>query len=68
MLDEIVSDLRQKKIDELAGKEFIRYFKELGGSIKRFDVFCWDKLLDKMIVNVDGTLKIIFKGGYVVEE
>ena len=66
-LDEITDELRQRKVDVAAGEEFIRYFREMSGPIKDFNEFYWDKLLDRMISEIDKSLTVILVGGYTVK-
>ncbi len=66
-LDEISTDLKQRKVDIPIVEAFVRYFTEMDGTIKKFDKFYWEKLLDKMIVNTDNTMTVVFYGGYKVK-
>ncbi len=50
-----------------AGEEFLRYFKEMSGPIKKFNELYWDKLLDRMIVAKEKKLTAVFVGGYTVK-
>ncbi len=40
------------------------YFRELSGPINDFSEFYWDKLLDRMILEIDKSLTVILVGGY----
>lgn len=46
----VLEELKQAKSNVAAGEEFLRYFTEMTGPIKKFNELFWDRLLDKMIV------------------
>ncbi len=66
-LEEITDDLKQRKVETVAVENFVTYFKELNGTVKKFDEFYWNNLLDKIVVNVDKSLTVVFYGGYTVK-
>ena len=63
----VLEELKQRKSDVAAGKEFLRYFTEMTGPIKKFNELYWDKLLDMMIVAEGKELTAVFVGGYSVK-
>ena len=63
----VLEELKQAKSDIAAGEEFLRYFTEMTGPIKKFNELYWDKLLDKMIVDEGKELTAVFIGGYRVK-
>ncbi len=63
----VMEELKQRKVDIVAGKEFLRYFMEMCGPIKNFNELYWDKLLDRMVVDKDKKIKVVFIGGYSVK-
>ena len=65
--EEVVAELRQMKIDVVAAEEFLNYFKEMSGPIKKFNELYWNKLLDKMIVAERKKLTAVLIGGYSVK-
>ncbi len=46
----VLEELKQANSNVAAGEEFLRYFTEMSGPIKKFNEMYWDRLLDKMIV------------------
>ncbi len=64
---EVLEELRQSKTDVATGQEFLRYFTEMTGPIKKFNELYWDKLLDRMIVDKGKKLTLVFVGGYSVK-
>ncbi|MCR4924092.1 MAG: hypothetical protein K5931_08820 [Lachnospiraceae bacterium] len=62
----VLEELKQSKSDVAAGEEFLRYFTEMTGPIKKFNELYWDKLLDRMIVDKGKKLTAVFVGGYRV--
>ena len=62
----VLEELKQKKVDAATGEEFLRYFTEMTGPIKKFDELYWDKLLDRIIVDKGKKLTVVFIGGYSV--
>ncbi len=63
---EVLEELRQSKSDVATGEEFLRYFAEMSGPIKKFNELYWDKLLDRIIVDKGKKLTVVFVGGYRV--
>jgi cell division septum initiation protein DivIVA len=62
----VLEELKQAKSNVAAGEEFLRYFTEMSGPIKKFNEMYWDRLLDKMIVAEGKELTAVFIGGYSV--
>ena len=63
----VLEELKQAKSDIAAGEEFLRYFTEMTGPIKKFNELYWDKLLNMMIVAEEKELTAVFIGGYSVK-
>ena len=62
----VLDELKQRKSNVAAGEEFLRYFTEMSGPIKKFNEMYWDRLLGKMIVAEGKKLTVVFVGGYRV--
>lgn len=63
----VLEELKQAKSNVAAGEEFLRYFTEMSGPIKKFNEMYWDRLLDKMIVAERKKLTAVLIGGYSVK-
>lgn len=62
-IEELSSEIESKKAQAICLESFIKDLDNMPGVINEFDDNLWSMLIDKAIVNKDGTIKFIFMNG-----
>ena len=62
-IEELSSEIESKKAQAICLESFIKDLDNMPGVIDEFDDNLWSTLIDKAIVNKDGTIKCIFMNG-----
>ena len=61
--DELETKLQEKQELKENIEYFIRVLQDLDGQQTEFDETLWGGLVEKMVVQQDGTASVVFKGG-----